>query len=73
VNGRNRLSWQERFEFDLYYVEHSSLRLDLTILARTTLEVLTRRGIAQPGRATADDFQGTTSHGCLSPRSDAAR
>jgi len=41
----------------------ASLDLDLRILARTVLEVLTRRGIAQPGRATVDDFQGTTSHG----------
>jgi len=63
VNGRNGLSWQERFQLDVHYVEHSSLDLDLRILARTVLEVLTRRGIAQPGRATVDDFQGTTSHG----------
>jgi sugar transferase EpsL len=63
VNGRNGLSWPERFELDLYYVEHCSLELDLRILARTALEVLTRRGVAQPGRATVDDFQGTTSHG----------
>jgi len=63
VNGRNGLSWQERFQLDVHYVEHSSIDLDLRILARTVLEVLTRRGIAQPGRATVDDFQGTTSHG----------
>ena len=63
VNGRNGLSWQERFELDLHYVEHCSLELDVRILARTALEVLARRGIAQPGRATVDDFQGTTSHG----------
>jgi lipopolysaccharide/colanic/teichoic acid biosynthesis glycosyltransferase len=63
VNGRNGLSWPERFQLDLYYVEHCSLGLDLRILARTALEVLARRGIAQPGRATADDFQGTMSHG----------
>ena len=63
VNGRNGLSWPERFELDLYYVEHCSLELDLRILARTVLEVLARRGIAQPGRATVDEFQGTTSHG----------
>jgi lipopolysaccharide/colanic/teichoic acid biosynthesis glycosyltransferase len=63
VSGRNGLSWPERFEQDLYYVEHCSLELDLRILARTILEVLARRGIAQPGRATVDEFQGTTSHG----------
>ena len=63
VKGRNGLTWEERFELDLYYVTHCSLELDLRILARTALEVLARRGIAQPGRATVDDFQGTTSHG----------
>jgi sugar transferase EpsL len=63
VKGRNGLSWEERFELDLHYVEHCSIGLDVRILARTALEVLARRGIAQPGRATVDDFQGTTSHG----------
>ena len=63
MNGRNGLSWQERFDLDLYYVEHCSLELDLRILARTAVEVLARRGIAQPDRATVDDFQGTTSPG----------
>jgi len=63
VKGRNGLTWEERFELDLYYVTHCSLELDLRILARTALAVLARRGIAQPGRATVDDFQGTTSHG----------
>jgi sugar transferase EpsL len=63
VKGRNGLGWRERFELDLYYVEHCSLDLDLRILARTALEVLARRGIAQADRATVDDFQGTASHG----------
>jgi sugar transferase EpsL len=58
VSGRNGLSWEERFHLDLHYVENHSLALDLAILARTAWEVIARRGIAQPGRATVDYFQG---------------
>jgi lipopolysaccharide/colanic/teichoic acid biosynthesis glycosyltransferase/glycosyltransferase involved in cell wall biosynthesis len=64
VNGRNGLSWSKRFELDVEYVERCSLGLDLAIIARTLLVVLTRRGIAQPGRATVDYFQGNVAdHG----------
>jgi sugar transferase EpsL len=63
VSGRNGLTWDERFALDVAYVEHCSLGLDLTILARTAHAVLSRRGIVQPGRATVDDFQGSMSHG----------
>ena len=56
VNGRNGLGWEERFELDLYYVEHFSLALDLRILARTVGQVIVRRGISQPGHATAQKF-----------------
>jgi lipopolysaccharide/colanic/teichoic acid biosynthesis glycosyltransferase len=63
VNGRNGLNWEERFELDLEYVRHCSLGLDIRILARTAHAVLSGRGVAQPGRATVDDFQGTMSHG----------
>lgn len=59
VSGRNGLTWERRFDLDLKYVEHCSLALDLTILARTVWAVLSRRGIAQPGRATVDYFQGS--------------
>lgn len=58
VAGRNELSWARRFELDLRYVESCSLRLDLSILARTALAVMARRGISQPGRATVDYFRG---------------
>lgn len=59
VSGRNGLTWERRFALDLEYVERCSLALDLTILARTLWAVLSRRGIAQPGRATVDYFQGS--------------
>lgn len=59
VNGRNALSWERKFEYDVWYVDHLSLRLDLAILWRTLLQVLSRSGINQPGAATAHEFRGS--------------
>lgn len=59
VNGRNALDWEERFELDLWYVEHHSFWLDLKILALTAWRMLRPRGIAQPGRATMSKFTGS--------------
>jgi undecaprenyl phosphate N,N'-diacetylbacillosamine 1-phosphate transferase len=47
VNGRNAISWQEKFRLDVYYVDHISLSLDVKILWRTTLKVLIREGVNQ--------------------------
>jgi lipopolysaccharide/colanic/teichoic acid biosynthesis glycosyltransferase len=58
VNGRNALSWPEVFRLDLEYVERMNPVLDLRILWRTVARVLTREGVAQPGRATRDKFRG---------------
>lgn len=58
VNGRNALDWETRFGYDVWYVEHVSLPLDLRILARTVVSVLRRDGIAAPGAATAHEFTG---------------
>jgi lipopolysaccharide/colanic/teichoic acid biosynthesis glycosyltransferase len=63
VNGRNALTWTEKFEYDTWYVDHRSTRLDLRILGRTVGQVLTRRGIAAPGSATMEPFRGTDSAG----------
>src|SRR3972149_11504818 len=52
VNGRNALHWEERFELDLWYVEHRSFRLDLRIIAMTAWRLLRPQGIAPPGQAT---------------------
>jgi sugar transferase EpsL len=60
INGRNDQTWDERFELDLWYVRHRSLRLDLAILLRTPKQVLSRRGIARPGYATMPEFTGAT-------------
>lgn len=56
INGRNTLSWTEKFRLDVWYVDHWSLRLDLLILAKTLWRVINRDGIAQPGHATMPEF-----------------
>jgi lipopolysaccharide/colanic/teichoic acid biosynthesis glycosyltransferase len=58
VNGRNAISWEEKFEFDVWYVTHLSFPLDLRILARTVRAVVTRKGISQEGEATVEEFKG---------------
>jgi sugar transferase EpsL len=58
INGRNAVTWQQRFELDVWYVDHQSFSLDLKILTRTFLTVLAREGIEQPGHATAERFTG---------------
>ncbi|MDO7887440.1 sugar transferase [Hymenobacter cheonanensis] len=59
VNGRNAISWEEKFAYDEWYVDHESLALDLRILARTAGRVLGRRGIAAAGEATMPPFRGS--------------
>jgi lipopolysaccharide/colanic/teichoic acid biosynthesis glycosyltransferase len=61
INGRNALTWERKFELDVWYVDHWSMGLDLRILAATLWKILLREGISQPGRATADEFMGTES------------
>lgn len=58
VNGRNALSWEERFELDVWYVENRSLLLDLRILLLTVRKVLRREGISQEGHVTMEKFHG---------------
>lgn len=62
VNGRNSLSWEEKFEHDVWYVEHCSLGLDLKILWKTLVNVVRRDGIHAAGHATMPKFQGFTSN-----------
>jgi lipopolysaccharide/colanic/teichoic acid biosynthesis glycosyltransferase len=59
VNGRNAISWEEKFALDAWYVAHESLGLDLRILWRTAGRVLGRRGIAAAGSATMPPFRGS--------------
>lgn len=56
VNGRNALTWEQRFELDLWYVGHRSFLLDLRILALTVRDVLTGRGVAAEGHTTMPRF-----------------
>lgn len=58
VNGRNALSWEEKFRYDVWYVDNVSFWLDLRILVRTVVTVLRRDGISAPGVATAPEFLG---------------
>jgi sugar transferase EpsL len=59
VNGRNAITWEEKFKLDVWYVDHQSLRLDLKIIALTLLKVLKREGISHAGHATMEEFWGT--------------
>jgi sugar transferase EpsL len=63
VKGRNALGWDEKFELDLWYVEHQSFVLDLKIIAMTAWRVLRPQGISQPGQATMSKFTGTRQGG----------
>jgi sugar transferase EpsL len=58
VNGRNVLTWEDKFRFDVWYVDNWSFGLDIKILLRTPWRVLQRKGITQPGHATAEEFMG---------------
>jgi lipopolysaccharide/colanic/teichoic acid biosynthesis glycosyltransferase len=59
IHGRNAVTWEEKFALDVWYVDHWSFGLDLKILLLTFWKVITREGISQPGRATADEFMGS--------------
>jgi lipopolysaccharide/colanic/teichoic acid biosynthesis glycosyltransferase len=59
VNGRNALGWEERFQLDVWYVDHWSLALDTRILALTILRVVQRQGISHEGDATMFKFLGS--------------
>jgi len=58
VNGRNALSWEQKFALDVWYVDNLSLWLDLKIIALTVWKILKREGISQLGRATMEEFFG---------------
>ena len=58
ANGRNGLTWEEKFALDVWYVDHQSLWLDLKIIALTAWIMLKRQGISHPGQATMEEFKG---------------
>lgn len=62
VNGRNALTWEEKFELDVWYVEHSSFWLDLKIIWKTFLKVLSTDGVNSSSQETMPVFKGSPSH-----------
>ena len=61
VNGRNAITWEEKFKLDVWYVDNWSLWLDMKIILMTLWKILKREGINQPGQATAEEFFGENS------------
>ena len=70
INGRNALSWEDKFALDVWYVDHWSFYLDLRILMLTLEKVLRREGISQPGQATAEEFFGSSPEAQVSHNPD---
>ena len=58
IHGRNAITWQEKFNLDVWYVDNWTLWLDLKIIVLSVIKVLRREGISQPGQATAEPFMG---------------
>jgi len=58
VNGRNAISWEKKFEYDVWYVDHISFALDLKILLLTVKKVFVSEGITQEGHVTSEEFKG---------------
>jgi sugar transferase EpsL len=63
INGRNDLSWEEKFALDIWYVDNWSMRLDLIILARSVSKVLHGSGVSRLGHATTEKFTGSNFRG----------
>lgn len=60
VNGRNAISWEQKFEYDVWYVENRSFWLDIKILFMTVMKVFKSEGISQDGQATMTKFKGSS-------------
>ena len=58
VNGRNSISWEKKFEYDVWYVDNMSFLLDVKILIMTVLKVVKSEGINEQGQATSEEFKG---------------
>jgi len=63
INGRNALSWEDRFKLDIWYVDHWDVWLDIRILAQTLVKLIRREGISEPGHATMTEFMGSSQPG----------
>ena len=58
MNGRNAISWEDKFKLDVWYVDNRSLWLDVKIVLMTMWKILKREGITQKGEATMEEFKG---------------
>ena len=58
INGRNAITWEEKFKYDIWYVDNRSLWLDIKIIFMTIIKVIKGEGISQPGQATMEKFKG---------------
>jgi sugar transferase EpsL len=63
VNGRNAISWEEKFKLDVWYVDHQSFLLDMKIIGLTIMRVLKREGISADGHVTMPEFTGSCHDG----------
>lgn len=59
INGRNAITWDEKFNLDIWYVDHATMMLDLKIIRLTVMKVFVRDGIQQQGSITAEKFKGS--------------
>jgi sugar transferase EpsL len=59
INGRNAISWEDKFKFDVWYVDNWTFWLDMKIILKSIWMVIAKEGITQQGRATMDEFMGT--------------
>lgn len=57
INGRNAITWEEKFKLDVWYVDHRSLWLDIKIILMTIWKIIRREGITQEGQATMEEFK----------------
>jgi lipopolysaccharide/colanic/teichoic acid biosynthesis glycosyltransferase len=62
INGRNAITWEQKFALDVWYVDHQSFCLDIKIIILTIWKMLKREGINQPGQATMEEFKGYPVH-----------
>jgi len=62
VNGRNAISWEDKFKYDVWYVDHQSFWLDMKILWMTVMKVIRSEGVSQAGNVTMEKFQGQSVH-----------
>lgn len=58
INGRNAITWEDKFKLDVWYVDHWSIGLDVIIILKTIWKIIKREGIVQPGQATMEEFLG---------------